>query len=109
MSKSEKEKWIATIPSQSSANIGKINLVSDLLVPYSKLSVYFLRNINLRFVRDNELSKYTKAKAYKTKDEFNALLVNCHNRYQKQVADGNEPTRSLKEQLEENKNSSHFC
>ena len=101
MSKSENEKWIATIPSQSSANIGKIDLVSDLLVPYSKLSVYFLRDINLRFVRDNELSKYTKAKAYKTKDEFNALLVNCHNRYQKQVADGNEPTRSLKEQLED--------
>ena len=101
MSKSENEKWIVTIPSQSSANNGKIDLVSDLLIPYSELSAYFLKDIDLRFVRDNELSKYTKAKVYQTEDQFDALLVNCHKRYQKQVADGNEPTRSLKEQLED--------
>lgn len=101
MSKSENEKWIATIPSQSSANNRKIDLVSDLLVPYSELSVRFLKDIDLRFVRDNELSKYTKAKSYQTEEEFDALLVNCHKRYQKQIADGREPTRSLKEQLED--------
>ena len=101
MSKSENEKWIATIPTQSSANSGKIDLVSDLLVPYSELSAYFLKDIDLRFVRDNELSKYTKAKGYRTEDEFDALLVNCHKRYQKQIADDVMPTRSLKEQLEE--------
>jgi putative transposase len=101
MSKSENEKWIATIPSQSSANKVKIDLVADLLVPYSELSVYFLKDIDLRFVRDNELSKYTKAKGYRTEDEFDALLVKCHKRYQKQIADGAKPTRSLKEQLEE--------
>ena len=96
MSKSENEKWIATIPTQSSANNGKIDLVSDLLVPYSALSAYFLRDIDLRFVRDNELSKYTKAKVYQTEDQFDALLVNCDKRYQKQIADGVTPTRSLK-------------
>lgn len=101
MSKSENEKWIATIPTQSSANNGKIDLVSDLLVPYSTLSAYFLRDIDLRFVRDNELSKYTKAKGYQTEDQFDALLVNCDKRYQKQIADGVTPTRSLKEQLED--------
>lgn len=101
MSKSENEKWIATIPSQSSANNRKIDLVSELLIPYSELSVRFLKDIDLRFVRDNELSKYTKAKSYQTEDEFDALLVNCHNRYQKQITDGREPTRSLKEQLED--------
>lgn len=100
MSKSENEKWIATIPSQSSANIGKIDLVSDLFVPYSKLSAYFLKDIDLRFVRDNELSKYTKSKVYQTEEEYDALLVKCHKRYQKQIADGVIPTRSLKEQLE---------
>ena len=101
MSKSENEKWIATIPSQSSANNRKIDLVSDLLIPYSELSVRFLKDINLRFVRDNEFSKYTKAKGYQTEEEFDALLVNCHNRYQKQITNGSEPTRSLKEQLED--------
>lgn len=101
MSKSENEKWIATIPSQSSANNRKIDLVSDLLIPYSELSVRFLKDIDLRFVRDNELSKYTKAKGYQTEEQFDALLVNCHNRYQKQVTNGDEPTRSLREQLED--------
>lgn len=101
MSKSENEKWIATIPTQSSANNGKIDLVSDLLVPYSELSAYFLKNIDLRFVRDNELLKHTKAKAYQTEEEYNALLVNCHKRYQKHVADDGEPTHSLKDQLED--------
>ena len=99
MSKSENEKWIATIPSQSSANNRKIDLVSDLLTPYSELSVHFLKDMDLRFVRDNELLKYTKAKVYQTEEQFDALLVKCHKRYQKQVADGGEPTRSLKEQL----------
>lgn len=101
MSKSENEKWIATIPSQSSANSGKIDLVADLLVPYSELSVHFLKDIDLRFVRDNEFSKYTKAKSYQTEEQFDALLVKCHKRYQKQVSDGVTPTRSLKEQLED--------
>lgn len=101
MSKSENEKWIATIPTQSLANNGKIDLVSDLLVPYSELSAYFLRDIDLRFIRDNELSKYTKAKVYQTEKEFDALLVKCHKRYQKQIADNVAPTRSLKEQLKD--------
>ena len=101
MSKSENEKWIATIPSQSSANNRKIDLVADLLTPYSELSVHFLKDMDLRFVRDNELLKYTKAKVYQTEEQFDALLVKCHKRYQKQVADGGEPTRSLKEQLED--------
>ena len=99
MNKSKNEKWIATIPSQSSANSGKIDLIADLLVPYSGLSAHFLKDIDLRFVRDNELLKYTKAKGYRTEKEFDALLVNCHKRYQKQIADGITPTRSLKEQL----------
>ena len=43
--------------------------------------------------------KYTKAKGYRTEKEFDALLVNCHKRYQKQIADDITPTRSLKEQL----------
>lgn len=101
MSKSENEKSIATIPTQSSANIGKIDLVSDLLKPYSKLMIHFLNDIDLRFVRDNELMKFTKAKVYQTEEQYDALLVNCHKRYQKQVADGITPTRSLKEQLED--------
>ena len=101
MSKSENEKWIATIPSQSSANSGKLDLVSDLLIRYSELSAHFLRDIDLRFVRDHELSKYTKAKVYQTKDQFDKLLVRCHARHQKHLANGVTPTRSLKEQLDD--------
>lgn len=97
---SENEKWIATIPTQSLANIGKIDLVSDLLDPYSKLMIHFLNDIDLRFVRDNELMKFTKAKVYQTDDDYDALLVNCHKRYQKQIAEGVTPKQPLKEQLE---------
>lgn len=98
---SENEKWIATIPTQSLANIGKIDLVSNLLNPYYKLMIHFLNDIDLRFVRDDELSKFTKAKVYQTEEQYDALLVNCHKRYQKQVADGVTPKQSLKEHLEE--------
>lgn len=101
MSKSENEKWVATIPSQSSANSGKLDLVSDLLDPYSKLMIHFLNDIDLRFVRDHELSKYTKAKVYQTKDQFDKLLVRCHRRHQKQIANGITPEHSLKEQLDD--------
>lgn len=97
---SENEKWIATIPTQSLANIGKIDLVSDLLNPYSKLMIHFLKDIDLRFVRDNELMKFTKAKVYQTEEDYNALLVNCHKRYQKQIAEGVTSKQPLKEQLE---------
>lgn len=67
MSKSKNEKWIATIPTQSSANNGKIDLVSDLLVPYSELSAHFLEIlIYVSFVimscRNTQKLKYTKLK-----------------------------------------------
>ena len=47
----ESTKWIATIPTPSLANVGKINVANDLLAPYSDLMAYFLSDIDLRFVR----------------------------------------------------------
>jgi hypothetical protein len=44
----ESLKWIATIPTPSLANIGKIDIANDLLAPYSDLMVHFLSDINLR-------------------------------------------------------------
>ena len=34
--------WIATIPTPSLANVGKIDIASDLLAPYSDLMVWLL-------------------------------------------------------------------
>ena len=34
-------KWIATVPTSSLANVGKIDIANDLLAPYSDLMVYF--------------------------------------------------------------------
>lgn len=42
-----------------------------------------------------------RLKCTKLKKEFDALLVKCHKRYQKQIADNVTPTRSLKEQLKD--------
>lgn len=34
-------KWIATIPTPSLANIGKIDIANELLAPYHDLMVHF--------------------------------------------------------------------
>ena len=92
-------KWIATIPTPSLANTGKINIANELLAPYHNLMVYFLADINLRFVRDNEYSPFTKAKPYKTTEDYKRLFESCKKRYAKQLEKGQTPKQSLNEQL----------
>ena len=79
----ESTKWIATIPTSSLANVGKIDVANDLLAPYSDLMVYFLSDIDLRFVRDNERLTFTMAKPYQTKEDYNRLFESCKKRYGK--------------------------
>ena len=95
----ESSKWIATIPTPSLANIGKIDIASELLAPYHDLMVHFLSDIDLRFVRDNEYLPFTKAKPYKTKNDYNKLLESCKKRYAKQLEKGQTPKESLDNQL----------
>ena len=95
----ESTKWIATIPTLSLANIGKIDIVSDLLAPYSDLMVYFLSDIDLRFVRDNEYSPFTRAKPYQTKEDYLQLFESCKKRYVSQLGKRQIPKQSLEEQL----------
>lgn len=95
----ESSKWIATIPTPSLANIGKIDIANDLLAPYSDLMVHFLSDINLRFVRDNEYLSFTKAKPYQTKDDYNKLLESCKKRYARQLEKGLTLKESLDNQL----------
>ncbi len=95
----ESLKWIATIPTPSLANIGKIDITNDLLAPYSDLMVHFLSDINLRFVRDNEYLSFTKAKPYQTKDDYNKLLESCKKRYARQLEKGLTLKESLDNQL----------
>ena len=95
----ESTKWIATIPTPSLANIGKINIASDLLAPYSDLMTYFLSDIDLRFVRDNEYSPFAKAKPYQTKEDYIQLFESCKKRYVSQLEKEQIPKRSLEEQL----------
>ena len=92
-------KWIATIPTPSLANIGKIDIATDLLAPYHELMVHFLSDIDLRFIRDNEYLPFTNAKPYQTKDDYNKLFESCKKRYAKQLEKGQTSKESLDEQL----------
>ena len=91
--------WIATIPTPSLANAGKIDIATELLAPYSDLMVRFLLDIDLRFVRDNEYLSFTKAKPYQTKDDYNKLLESCKKRYARQLEKGLTLKESLDNQL----------
>ena len=95
----ESTKWIATVPTLSLANVGKIDIADDLLAPYSDLMVYFLSDIDLRFVRDNEYSPFAKAKPYQTKEDYARLFESCKKRYAKQFEKGQTPKESLDNQL----------
>lgn len=92
-------KWIATIPTPSLANAGKIDIATELLAPYSNLMTYFLADIDLRFVRDNEYLSFTKAKPYQTKDDYDQLFDSCKKRYAKQLEKKQTPKQPLNEQL----------
>ena len=95
----ESTQWIATISTLSLANVGKIDIANDLLAPYSDLVVYFLSDIDLRFVRDNEHLPFTNAKPYQTKEDYARLFESCKQRYTKQLEKGQTPKESLDSQL----------
>lgn len=95
----DSSKWIATIPTPSLANAGKIDIANQLLTPYHDLMVYFLADIDLRFIRDNEYLTFTKAKSYQTKDDYNKLFESCKKRYAKQLEKEQTPKQSLDKQL----------
>ena len=97
----ESSKWIATIPTPSLANIGKIDIVNELLIPYSDLMSYFLSDIDLRFVRDNEHLPFTNAKPYHSTNDYKRLLESCKKRYKSQLEKGKTPKQSLDEQLKD--------
>ena len=92
-------KWIATIPTPSLANTGKIDIVNELLIPYSDLMAYFLSDIDLRFVRDNEQLPFTNAKPYQSTKDYKHLFESCKKRYKSQLEKGQTPKQSLEEQL----------
>lgn len=94
-------KWIATIPTPSLANVGKIDIATDLLAPYSDLMVHFLKDINLRFVRDNEYLSFTNAKPYQSTKNYKHLLESCKKRYKSQLEKGRTLKQSLNEQLKD--------
>ena len=95
----DSSKWIATIPTPSLANIGKIDIATELLVPYRNLMVHFLSDIDLRFVRDNECLSFTNAKPYQTTEDYKRLFESCKKRYAKQLEKEQTPKQSLSEQL----------
>ena len=95
----DSSKWIATIPTPSLANAGKIDIATELLAPYHNLMVHFLSDIDLRFVRNNEYLTFTKAKSYQTKDDYNKLFESCKKRYARQLEKGQTPKESLDNQL----------
>lgn len=94
-------KWIATIPTPSLANIGKIDIVTELLIPYSDLMSYFLSDIDLRFVHNNEHLPFTNAKPYQSTNDYKRLLESCKKRYKSQLEKGKTPKQSLDAQLKD--------
>ena len=92
-------KWIATIPTPSLANNCKIDIVNELLIPYSDLMAYFLSDIDLRFVRDNERLPFTNAKPYQSTKDYKRLFESCKKRYKSQLEQEQMPKQSLEEQL----------
>lgn len=97
----EASKWIATIPTPSLANIGKIDIVNELLIPYSDLMSYFLSDIDLRFVRDNERLPFTNAKPYQSTKDYKRLFESCKKRYNSQLEKEQTPKQPLDEQLKD--------
>ena len=95
----DSSKWIATIPTPSLANMGKIDIVNELLIPYSDLMSYFLSDIDLRFVRDNERLPFTNAKPYQSTKDYKRLFESCKKRYKSQREQEQTPKQSLEEQL----------
>lgn len=95
----ESSKWIATIPTPSLANNCKIDIVNELLIPYSDLMSYFLSDIDLRFVRDKEQLLFTNAKPYQTQKDYKRLFESCKKRYKSQLEKGQIPKQTLDEQL----------
>ena len=97
----EASKWIATIPTPSLANNSKIDIVNELLIPYSDLMVYFLSDIDLRFVHNNEHLPFTNAKPYQSTNDYKRLLESCKKRYKSQLEKGKTPKQSLDAQLKD--------
>lgn len=95
----DSSKWIATIPTPSLSNAGKIDIVNELLIPYSDLMSYFLSDIDLRFVRDNERLPFTNAKPYQSTKDYKRLCESCKKRYKSQLEKEQTPKQSLEEQL----------
>ena len=95
----DSSKWIATIPTPSLANAGKIDIATELLAPYHDLMVHFLTDIDLRFVRDNEYLSFTNAKPYQSTKDYKRLLESCKKRYAKQLEKEQTPKQTLNEQL----------
>lgn len=95
----DSSKWIATIPTPSLANAGKIDIANDLLTPYSDLMIHFLRDIDLRFIRDNEYLPFTEAKPYWTQRDYDKLILNCKKRHKSQCKNRQTPKKLLREQL----------
>ena len=92
-------KWIATIPTPSLANNSKIDIVNELLIPYSNLMSYFLSDIDLRFVRDRVHLPFTNAKPYQSTKDYKRLFESCKKRYKSQLEQEQMPKQSLEEQL----------
>lgn len=95
----EASKWIATVPTQSLANNCKIDIVNELLIPYSDLMSYFLSDIDVRFVRDNQHLPFTNAKPYQSTKDYKRLFESCKKRYKSQLEKEQTPKQSLEEQL----------
>ena len=97
----DSSKWIATIPTPSLANNSKIDIVTELLIPYSDLMSYFLSDIDVRFVRDKEHLPFTNAKPYQSSKDYKRLFESCKKRYKSQLKKGQTPKQTLDEQLKD--------
>ena len=62
---------------------------------------YFLSDIDLRFVRDNEYLPFTNAKPYLSTKDYKRLFDSCKKRYKSQLEREQTPKQSLDAQLKD--------
>ena len=89
MGKDYTNKYISTVKHETLTNQGKIDSLDPLWSHYQTLLGQFIHDMNVKLIRGQEVSKYTKAKPYQGNTK--ALFERAIKAHQKALEKGDEP------------------
>ena len=89
MGKDYTNKYISTVKHETLTNQGKIDSLGPLWSHYQNLLDTFMHDMNVKLVRGQEVSKYTKAKPYQ--GNMTVLFERATKAHQKALEKGDEP------------------